>query len=234
MDIKKLKILDGSILKLIAVVTMFIDHFGLIFYQTNFLNLPFLSFGGKEITLYFIMRKIGRLAFPIFCFLIVEGFVHTKNLKKYLINLSVFAVISEIPFDLMISGNAFYLGKQNIYFTLLLGVLALTVAENIKSDFKKFLILAVLIAATIILKVDYGLNGVLLILLIYALRDKNVLKTVLSFPFLSGGYAAWAAFIPINMYNGKRGFIKGKFLKYFFYAFYPLHIIILLLIKNLI
>ena len=142
-----------------------------------------------------------------------------------------FAIISEIPFNLMISGKFLYLGKQNIYFTLALGAVALWIIDNIENHFKKFIFLALILFSAIILKVDYGYSGIALILIIYILRNNPAVQATLALPVLSGGYAAWCAFIPINMYNGKRGFIKGKFLKYLFYAFYPLHIIFLLLIK---
>ncbi len=233
--LEKLKILDGSILKLIAVVSMLIDHAALVLLSDKtFAIEPFLSFGGRHITLYYILRKLGRLAFPLFCFLIAEGFIHTKNLKKYALNLFVFAMISEIPYNLMLSGKLIYMAQQNIYFTLLLGVAAVWVAENINESWQKFLLLALIIAVAIVLRVDYGFRGVLLILLLYILRNNKILQTFLSLPMLSGGFAAWFAFIPINMYNGKRGFIKGGFLKYLFYLFYPLHILLLILIKKLI
>ena len=232
MNLKNLKILDGSVLKLIAIVTMLFDHLALILLSNqDFATDPLLTIGSKQISLYFILRKIGRLAFPIFCFLITQGFIHTKNIKKYIFNLFLFAIISEVPFDLMVGGKFIYLGKQNIYFTLILGILALWVIDNINIIFKKYLLLALIITAAIILKVDYGQTGVMLIILIYVLRDKPAVQAILALPFLSGGYAALCSFIPINMYNGERGFIKGKTIKYIFYIFYPLHIIILLLIK---
>ena len=232
MNLKNLKILDGSVLKLIAIVTMLFDHLALILLSNqDFATDPLLTIASKQISLSFILRKIGRLAFPIFCFLITQGFIHTKNIKKYIFNLLLFAIISEVPFDLMVGGKFIYLGKQNIYFTLLLGILALWVIDNINIIFKKYLLLALIITAAIILKVDYGQTGVMLIILIYVLRDKPAVQAILALPFLSGGYAALCSFIPINMYNGERGFIKGKTIKYIFYIFYPLHIIILLLIK---
>ncbi len=234
MNFKSFKILDGSILKLIAIITMLIDHLALILLSNeDFATEALLTIGSKQISIYFILRRIGRLAFPIFCFLIAQGFLHTKNLKKYLLNLFVFAIASEIPFNLMVGGKFLYFGKHNIYFTLLLGVIALWVIDNINDSFKKYLFLALIIATAIILKVDYGQTGVMLIILIYTLRNSPAIQAILALPFLSGGYMALCAFVPINMYNGKRGFIKGKALKYLFYAFYPLHIIILLLIKYL-
>lgn len=234
MNLNKFKIFDGSILKLIAVISMLIDHVALILLSnTDFAIEPFISLGGKEITLYYILRKIGRLAFPIYCFLAVEGFIHTKNLKKYIINLSVFAIISEIPYNLMLSGKLFYFKQQNIFFTLCLGVITLCVIKFADSEIKKFFLVLIIIALSVLLRVDYGYRAILLITLIYVLYENKLMQTLLALPMLSGGFAAWSAFIPINMYNGKRGFIKGRILKYFFYAFYPLHMLILVLIRTM-
>ncbi len=227
------KIFSGSVLKLIAIITMLIDHMAVIVLSdTEWAITPFLNLGSKGISVYFLLRKIGRLAFPIFCFLIAEGFIHTKNRKNYGINLIIFAFISEIPFNLMISGKMFYFGTQNIYFTLLLGFLLLCVIDSNISGIKKFILFLFLILIVKFLRCDYGLNGVLLIGIIYYLRENKALQALFSYPLLSGGLAAWAAFLPINMYNGKRGFIKGNVFKYLFYVFYPLHIIILVLIKR--
>ena len=234
-DFGKFKILDGSMLKIIAIITMFIDHCGLIlFSRLDFATEPFLTLGSKEISIYFLMRKIGRLAFPIFCFLITEGFIHTRNKKRYGFTLLIFAIISEIPYNLMVSGKIFYLGGQNIYLTLFLGFFCLYLIEKIKEQPILFFCLFLTEFASVILHTDYGIRGVSLILLLYILRNSKAVKTVLAFPLLSGGIYAFAAFLPINMYNGKRGFIKGSVLKYFFYIFYPLHIVLLLVIRGIV
>lgn len=233
-DLSKFKILSGSMLKIIAVIAMLIDHTGLIiFSQMSFMQQPLLTIGSMVITGYFIARKIGRLAFPIFCYLITEGFLHTKNKIRYGASLLIFALLSEIPFDLMISGRIFYLGKQNIYFTLFLGFLCMYILEKCKKQTYLFAVLFIVLLGARILNVDYGVAGVVLILLLFAMKNCPALGTILAYPLLSGGLAAFAAFVPINMYNGKRGFIKAPALKYCFYLFYPLHIIILLLIERI-
>ena len=177
------------------------------------------------------MRRIGRLAFPIFCFLVTVGFRHTKSRKHYALRLLIFAAISEIPYNLMKSGHLFYPGSQNIFFTLFLGVIFLYILETDCSELIKLISMVLLGVITIILKPDYSLGGALLILLLYILKEKPVVQMILSYPLLSGGVYAFAAFIPINMYNGKRGFINAPILKYCFYLFYPVHIIILVIIK---
>ena len=219
METKNLKIFSGSMLKLLAVVTMLIDHGALIFSAW----LP-----TQTVT---VLRQVGRLAFPIFCFLAAEGYVHTRNKKRYAFSLLLFALISEVPFDLMLSGNWFYMGKQNIYFTLFFGVLMMFFYENAEGRLKKALLMLCVGVTTLLFDVDYGIRGVLLIFLLYVLREQPFAKTALAYPLLSGGWAAFAAFIPINLYNGKRGFIRGPWLKYSFYVFYPAHILILILIR---
>ena len=127
-SLEKFKILSGSALKLIAVITMLIDHTALLLApEIPLMTTPFFTIGTQAITISYVMRKIGRLSFPIFCFLATEGFTHTKNKKRYILGLLVFAVISEIPFNVMKSGLVFTLKYQNIFFTLFLGVLMLYV-----------------------------------------------------------------------------------------------------------
>lgn len=227
----KYRILNGSHLKLIAVITMFIDHFALILEDAlPILQMPiFASF-----TLFYCMRRIGRLAFPLFCFLLTEGFVHTRSRLRYCGNLLAFALLSEIPYNNIISGNLLHPSTQNIYFTLLLGVLALWLLESPLKTGYKALILFPGIVLIPYLHVTYGPTGVLLIVLLYTLRQQPLLRALLALPFLSGGYAAWLAFVPMSLYNGQRGFIRGKVLKYAFYIFYPLHLLLLYGLKLLI
>lgn len=231
---EKIKIINGSWLKIIAVVCMLIDHLA-------YLILPYFdvcgeSFEilGKTVSIVKICRLIGRLAFPIFAFLITEGFSHTKNYKKYGLNLLTFAIVSEIPFNLFISGKVFNLNSQNVFFTLFLGFLALYILENMKTDTEKAIYIFGVVILSLLIKGDYGARGVILIVLLYLLKNQLPFASVLSLGLLSGGVAAWCAFVPINMYNGKRGFIKGKFMKYAFYAFYPVHLFILFAIKKFI
>ena len=227
-----MKLISGSALKMIALVTMIIDHLGaFLLINMSFAASPFITVAGKGITLYMITRKIGRLAFPIYCFLITEGYIHTHDRKRYGINLLAFALISEIPWNLLHSGRLFYSG-QNVFFTLFLGYLAIFFYEKYKDDkYKLFTAMLALFAVSLVLGADYGSRGLGFILFLYILRDKKILQAIIGSCFFSGAYAILAAFIPINMYNGERGFIKSKAAKYAFYIAYPLHIFILYLIK---
>lgn len=231
---EKIKIINGSWLKIIAVVCMLIDHLAYLILPHFDLFCEPVALLGKEFTLIKICRLVGRLAFPIFAFLITEGFSHTKNYKKYGFNLLVFALLSEIPYNLFFCGKAFYLGSQNVYVTLFLGFLALYILENMKTDTERAIYIFGIVILSLVLKGDYGVKGVILIILLYLLKNQLPLASVLSLGLLSGGVAAWCAFLPINMYNGKRGFIKGEFMKYAFYAFYPVHMLILFVIKKFI
>lgn len=230
--IARMKIFSGSMLKLIAAVSMFIDHTAHILYRkVEFLQYSLFTVGAKEITVYYIMRKIGRLAFPIFCFLIMEGFIHTKNPKKYGARLLFFAILSEIPFNLMMGNSILYNKCQNVFFTLLFGVLLIYCFENIKNEFWKFLCMGLIATGAVIMDADYGLRGALLPLLLYVLRANPAVQAILAYPLLAHGIAAFAAFVPINMYNGQRGFIQTTPVKLMFYWFYPVHILLLVMIK---
>ena len=130
--------ISGSTLKLIAIITMLIDHTAATILDRTLIARGLGNLSGdvqatqdflvQNGTLYGIdmaRRLIGRLAFPIFCFLLIEGFLHTRNVWKYAIRLGVFALISEIPFDLAFHAKFFYFQYQNVFFTLLIGVLVM-------------------------------------------------------------------------------------------------------------
>lgn len=131
--------ISGSTVKIVAVIAMLIDHTAAAvltrqIFANGYLNAArgtenqIASWLAENAVLFFgmqIMRMIGRLGFPIFCFLLVEGFQRTRDVRKYALRLGVFALISELPFDLAITGNPFHLGYQNVYFTLLLGLLGM-------------------------------------------------------------------------------------------------------------
>lgn len=226
----KYRILSGSWLKVIAVVTMLIDHIASVLLRED----PILLFSvlGRAVTLYEIMRTIGRIAFPLFAFLLVEGFIHTSNRKKYGTNLLVFAFISELPWNLEHTGKLFC-SSQNVFFTLFFGFIGLCIIENFKGK-KRVGYLLIMLAITLIFHADYGCVGFGFILMLYILRENRLFQTVFGVCGLSTTWKSGLAFIPINLYNGKRGFIKGKFMKYAFYAFYPLHMFVLYLLKLLI
>ena len=224
------KKLDGSALKLIAVVTMLIDHTASVLLRNN--NTVLFSLAGHAMSLYQFMRYVGRISFPIFAFLLVEGFLHTRNVKRYALNLFLFALISEIPWNLEHSGRLLY-GSQNVMFTLLLGLLGLWVMREYHEQRKKEIIpLLGLLAVSIVLRADYGCSGFGFILMLYLLRDRKLYQAVVGSCFQSSMWIAGLAFVPINLYNGKRGFIDRPWKKYLFYAIYPLHMLALYLIKN--
>ena len=94
--------------------------------------------------------------------------------------------------------------------------------------------MGIVVIISMYLKSDYGMNGALVILLIYILRERPAAQAILSYPLWPGGYAALAAFLPINLYNGQRGFIKSRSAKYAFYLFYPVHMLVLALLRGII
>ncbi len=225
---QKMQILSGSALKLIAVIVMFIDH-----YSAHILRyIPLggrklFTLAGKSYAVYTVGRDIGRIAFPIFVFLLVEGFIHTHNRLLYARNLAIFALISEIPWNYVHSGNMQY-DKQNVYFTLLLGFLGMWVIEYFwENRALQFAGLLALFIVAYFLKADYGWKGYIFCLLMYLLRNERASQAIVGSCWLYYEWKACFAFIPINMYNGKRGFVKSRILKYAFYIFYPAHLLIL-------
>lgn len=229
----KFRIFSGSALKTMALISMFIDHFALVLSpELPFMTAPLFPLFGEQLTLYFLLRKVGRLAFPLYAFLIGEGLSHTRNRPRYLGRLLAFAVLSEIPFNLMIHDTVWFVEKQNIFFTLFLGALMIHLFETIKGNLPKALLLLAVSVAAVVLRVDYGLLGVVLIFAVSLLRKQPAAQLVVAFPLLSDRFAAVWAFLPINLYNGKRGFIRSGFWKHLFYVFYPVHILLLWLIRQ--
>ena len=228
---EKYQFISGSALKVIAVVSMLIDHTAEALLMSR--PIPLFSLFGKEITVYFLMRTIGRLAFPIYAFLIAEGFRYTRSRVRYGVSLLVFALLSEIPWDLIHYGVLWYAKSQNVFFTLFLGFACIWLYEGLQE--KRVLqicaILTVLLAS-LLLHADYGITGVCFILLMYALRDHELLRDAIGVGVLSSKWKAGLAFIPLAFYNGKRGFIKGAVFKYAFYALYPAHLLLLYFLKQ--
>ena len=232
---EKYRVVSGSALKLIAMITMVIDHIAVVLLRYN--RIVLFRTATSAVTLYDVMRTVGRISFPLFAFLLTEGFIHTHDRKKYALRLFLFALISEIPWNLEHTGTLRY-GTQNVFFTLLLGFLGLWTiewfrsAETRRDQWEAALALFVLLAVSILLKADYGSTGFAFILMLYLLREAPLGRAALGCCMLSGGWKAGMAFIPIALYNGKRGFIRGRVAALFFYAFYPLHILILYWIKS--
>ncbi len=217
-------LMNTLILKLIALITMIIDHVGAVFF-------PFEPW----------FRIIGRISFPIFCFLLVEGYFHTRDVRKYSLRLLIFAFISEVPFDLAFSGRM-ETGHQNIFFTLFLGLFAIHMLDVYFAKKPVIGMTGLLLAMFLseFLRTDYGILGILYMLVIFALRkiaepQKYILMAILITLLnlmLSGGLQMYSVIsvIYISFYNGKPG-PKNDLLKYGFYLAYPVHLLILYLIS---
>lgn len=225
--------MNSFVLKFIACVCMFCDHFGdAVFGSTTFLNF------------------IGRFAFPIFCFQIVQGYIHTHDVKKYILRLSLFALISQIPF-MFFYHVIFDSFAVNVIFTLLFGLLTILIYDK----YNKFVGVCSFLLLAIIAQVchfDYGFLGVFIIFMFYLLRNKKIAMSIvfifaviiryliplikngisISYLFLGNKYSllmycTCLSLIPILFYNGK----KGKDAKYLFYIFYPVHLLVLALLE---
>lgn len=228
--------LSGNALKIIAIVTMLIDHIGAVLIENGILGGPF-SFDWDIIqasaglrlwwNVDMVLRAIGRIAFPIFAYLLVEGFLHTRDVKKYGLRLLAFGLLSEVPFDLAIYHVPFYRDYQNVYFTLFLGLAAMIGVQKYEKErmvWKQALVLLLCCGASVVLRTDYGAFGVIFIVLLYMTRQNPRAQTIFGALALIWEMTAVLAFIPIRMYNGTRGRWN---LKYLFYAFYPVHLLIL-------
>lgn len=193
---------------------MVIDHVGAIFFPEEW-----------------TFRYIGRAAFPIFCFLLTEGVHYTHDIRRYMLRLGIFAVISEVPYDLAFHGEILEFEGQNVFFTLFLGVMLLYLLEKGGEWPIKVLEVLVFMWVAVVLKTDYSFKGILLISMFYFLREYRWAR-------LAGG-ALWNflwnnpiqeygifSVIPLALYNGER----GRSMKYFFYVFYPLHLMILFML----
>ena len=212
------------ILKIIALTSMIIDHYGAIFQ------------GGVD-----IYRIIGRLAFPIYAFLLVEGYTHTRNVKKYATRLLLFAIVSEVPFDLAFYGSLGFT-HQNIFFTLFIGLVLMYLLDNKegKYNFNNNVLIIGAAFIALLTSVDYSFVGIIYILTFYYTRDflhpKKIKYQTLSL-FLTNlftlGFRQQFALLSmplIYFYNGKLG-ANNKFLQVFFYVAYPLHLIIFYIMK---
>lgn len=229
-----------DLLKAIAMAAMVADHIGAVLFPSAI-----------------VLRLIGRIAFPLYVWLLVIGFAHTSNLRKYLFRLGVFALISEVPFDLAVSGEM--TGQwQNIYFTLFLSLAMMAVLRVILDRGGRYAVLAAVltVAAAMLLSeglhFDYGSTGPVLAAMFYLFwRNKRpglaVGFLIFSFsgmldPIWNAGdprsAAVWSsalassviescglpAVLIIQRCNGRREQRRGKL---FFYAFYPLHLLVL-------
>lgn len=205
---------------------------------------------------------VGRLAFPTFAFMTVEGYFHTHDLRKYLRRMLVFALLSEIPFDLMYGGTWFYPVHQNVIWTLLLGLLGIHLMEKARKKQKTalyVLTVALVLVLGVVLgtlgMVDYYGAGVLTMFVFYLFRGRkwwcflgqllalywvNVeLLSGLMYPVNIFGTEielcqqglALLALLPIWLYRGRQGYHSKPF-QYACYAFYPVHMLVIVMVLN--
>ena len=206
------------VLKVIGIVTMFLDHYHYVI-------------GGSE-----ILNVAGRIAFPIFAFTLSEGYVHTRSLKKYLLRLFIFAVSIQMPSVLL-----GYNYPMNIFFTLFLGLLSIYIFSLKKINIiLKIILIGFILFFSQKFKLDYGIYGILVIINFNIFRN-NKFKILMNFLVLNiynvifpkvfdlpdTQLFSLISLVFIFMYNGE----KGRSMKYFFYLFYPIHFFILEVIK---
>lgn len=237
------KYLSNASLKMLAILFMLIDHIGATGLYTVFT---------PSEDIYYLLRIIGRLAFPIFAFLIAEGYYYTKNMYRYFTRLMIFAFISEIPFDLAFSNKMFDFTSQNVFFTLSLGLLAILLFDKYKDSNLtiSYLSLSVIGLLAILLRTDYHMIGIIIIFCFYYFRHDYIRLTIsISFinlmlafepllELMKTGvfeiqsvlqiFSLFSLFL-IYCYNGK----KGRQFKYFFYMFYPVHLFVLYILNKL-
>ena len=230
--------LSGTALKYIACITMLIDHIGASCIEAGVL-LPALaagaaSCGGIPVSTLLaadsVLRYIGRLAFPIYCFLLVEGFLHTHDLKKYALRMLGFALISEWPFDWAFFSGVYW-GHQNVYFTLLLGLLAMKALDTYQTPegmpaLKGILGAATCFLAAALLHCDYDVLGLALILALYMTRKDKRAQCIAGAVFSLFEPVAPLAFGLVWFYSGERGG-SSKLEQWAFYWFYPVHLSVL-------
>ena len=242
----KLKLETTSFsLHIMAMVFMLCDHL----WGTSFVN-------------HDVFTCLGRLTFPIYAFMIVEGYFHTSNLKKYVNRLFLFAILSEIPFNLVMGSSLFYPLHQNVLWSFLISVGLIHWNEKAKEKqmWKRILVgissVCVGYLVGIITFVDYYHAGILMVLVFYFFKSKKwwcYLGQLVCLWYINvemlGGFSyevnilgqthfiarqgfALLALIPIWLYRGKQGY-HNKVLQYSYYAFYPLHLLILGILKFL-
>ena len=246
---------SASVLKHAAVITMLIDHITCCFLEVVYINgVPLCRTGRLFYWLDMVGRAIGRTAFPIFCFMILEGYSHTRSRARYLLRLVLFGLISHYPFNWIF----FPLSSKphtGTMFTLALGLAGIWILDTMLRVFPPSadpkgkgtgnrwlnLLVTMLVSCPAVFALcwiaktigsDYSYGGVMTIVIMYLLRQSRDLQAILGWAWLAfyNSYELYAipGFFLIRCYNGTR----GKQYKYFFYIFYPAHLLILYLIRK--
>lgn len=224
------KILSANALKWMALITMIIDHVGAGILERGFVQTSSAAYSADV-----ILRAIGRLSFPLYCFLLVEGYEHTRSKPKYMLAMMVAGLISEVPFDYCFFGRI-NLQYQNVFFTLLLGLMGMHLCRWLEEYEIPFvlgfevMVFTIIGAMAEVLHTDYSWRGIILIAVLYLTRNMGILKCILGVIAIAYEYPAVYAFIPIYLYNGIR---RNDINKYIFYAIYPIHLTIIYFLDRL-
>ena len=225
---------SGFFIRLIATITMLADHIGAIYIAGIApvdCSINFQGMSDPYVAAYTVLRCIGRLAFPLYCFLLVEGFIHTHDRKKYMLRLFALALVSEVALDLALFDRLIDFRYNCVIWTLLLGLICMSIME--RTGLKPVYNLVIVGALALLgraLKLDYGAEGVIAIAIMYLYRNNRCLAYFMAAVVL--GLFNETEFISIltlpliYLYNGQRGH-DSKAWRIFFYAFYPLHLFIL-------
>lgn len=261
--LEKFQKINGHTLKIIACISMLIDHIaaGIIVPVAGEGIVPKnISFDTLN-QIYLWMRYIGRTAFPIFCFLLVEGFFHTKSRLRYAISLLIFAFVSEVPYDVIfhseeevlninifevISANRQIFSEQcNVYFTLFFGLITIWAIDRCArlfkdSEFPYYLNIIPLAAFTSLscfitykINSDYDFRGILLIVIFYVLRNYQYLDLLGGYMSICS-YSIESASFPGFILMALYNHQRGRNIghfKYIFYVFYPLHMILIYIFR---
>lgn len=197
-----------------------------------------------------IFRSIGRIAFPLYCFLLVQGYLHTRNIRAYARRLLLCAILSEIPFDLLIFGRISSLMEQNVLFSLLFALMALVSCDLLKHNpLQAWIVSITLATSAMAFRLSYGWLSVALCLCFYYTRESRLhllllsAGTLLLYSFsllLSGVDKSWAltslyallSLVPICCYSGKAG-LRHPLINFIFYASYPAHLLLLFWLRIL-
>ena len=235
--------LTGNMLKTLGMLFMLLDHVGVALIERGILQsgdpaalqqILLTDSGRFWWQVDRVLRYTGRLAFPFFAFLLVEGFLHTRHQKEYGLRLLAFAVLSELPFDLAIFGELFHWDYQNVIWTLFIAYLVMLGLKKFNRNlFLQLLCTAAGCGVAYVIRSDYGAVGVLTIVLLYWFRDTGLQKPIglvmAGLDSMDYWCVAALAYLPIWFYNEQRGEERWK---YVFYVFYPAHLLILFGIRQ--
>ncbi|MGX7108495.1 TraX family protein [Facklamia miroungae] len=226
--------LNAGHLKWLALIFMIIDHTAVIFLANGlFLHLNDYSYDflDQMYSYFLIMRNLGRLAFPIYLYLLLEGYHHTKDLKKYFMRLGILALVSEIPFDLAFSNQWLDWQHQNIFVELMIALMLFAWLDHFKERwFMRLIGIGLAFGLAYITLADYDIFGILAAVILYFAYGKRVRESIAILPAFAFEYYMPTVFLSslfIYFYNGERGKVNQAF----HYWAYPGHLLLLYGIK---